>query len=772
MTQPQTTSTASPPAPRPSQALVPDHPGVPGELSREELASAFENALVPTVLLAPASRWLRVNEAFCRMFGYSQAELLAGAWPATHPDDAGGDAAQRALCLAGHQEMFRLEKRYMHRDGRVIWAVKSCALVRDPLGRPLHFICQLQDVTERKLAEQALRDSEERFRSLTMLSSNWYWEQDEHFRFTAFKGSEQPGTWRPDEQSVLGRARWEIPGVQLLHTTWEQHRAVVQAHLPYHDLQSMRVDDDGVPRVYLTNSGAPVFDEQGRFTGYRGTSRDITAAKLAEQRLRDAQTLLHMAAQIGRFGAWAYNAGDAAVTWSDEVCAIYEVTPGFAPTPDQVVGFFVPEHQEAIRQTMQACLDEGTPFDVEAKAIMSKGSALWMRIIGEAEWDAQGKVRRIMGACQDITDSKQVADESKRLAQQLTATLESLTDGFFTIDRHWHITYANAEIQRMVRMQRSELIGRRLTDVFTDPSAATFYRHYKRAFQENTVVQGEEYFAPLDAWLHVKAYPSEQGLAVYVRDVTERVLSRRELLRLNAELEARVQQRTSQLEAANKELEAFSYSIAHDLRAPLGAIDGFSECLERTATEDLSERGRHYLNRIRAGVRQMQDLTEGLLALASLSRASLRNKTVDLAPLASGAIAACREQSPGRLADIEVAPSLPALGDPRLLAQVIENLVGNAWKFTAQRPRARIEVGSMPGPGGCTVYFVRDNGAGFDPTYAAKLFEPFQRLHTQDEFEGTGIGLAIVHKVVTRHGGRIWAESAPGEGASFYFTLE
>jgi light-regulated signal transduction histidine kinase (bacteriophytochrome) len=259
---------------------------------------------------------------------------------------------------------------------------------------------------------------------------------------------------------------------------------------------------------------------------------------------------------------------------------------------------------------------------------------------------------------------------------------------------------------------------------------------------------------------------------VYVRDVTERVLAQRELLRLNAELEARVRERTAQLELANKDLEAFAYSIAHDLRAPLSAIHGFSECLERSFAAELTAQGRHYLDRIGAGVHRMQDLTEGLLALANLSRTSLRHKAVDLAALARDAVAACRERSPERVADIVVPAALPAFGDPRLLAQLVENLVGNAWKFTGGRERARIEVGSTPGPGGCVVYFVRDNGAGFDMAYAAKLFEPFQRLHAQEEFQGTGIGLAIVHKVVTRHGGRIWAEAAPDQGASFFFTLQ
>jgi len=243
-----------------------------------------------------------------------------------------------------------------------------------------------------------------------------------------------------------------------------------------------------------------------------------------------------------------------------------------------------------------------------------------------------------------------------------------------------------------------------------------------------------------------------------------------EVLRLNAQLEERVRQRTSELEAANRELEAFSYSIAHDLRAPLGSIDGFSRILEELQGTDPG-RAAHYLGRIRAGVRQMGELTDGLLALANLSRAEMRDDEVDLASLARAALAQLREGEPQRRVDVEIAPALPARGDARLLSQVMGNLVGNAWKFTSRKDDARIEVGSRTEPGGGTVYFVRDNGAGFDMAFATRMFEAFQRMHSPAEFEGTGIGLAIVHKIVTRHGGRIWAEGAPQQGAAFHFTL-
>ncbi len=258
-----------------------------------------------------------------------------------------------------------------------------------------------------------------------------------------------------------------------------------------------------------------------------------------------------------------------------------------------------------------------------------------------------------------------------------------------------------------------------------------------------------------------------------LRSRLERKQAQDEILRLNAELEERVRQRTAQLEAANQELEAFSYSVSHDLRTPLSAIDGFSGLLAKdiSAGGMSPARGQHYLTRIRAGVAQMGELINALLSLAQVSKTSLRWGSVNLSALAHEVLSGYQEREPGRSVHWQVAPDVHVQGDGRLLRQVLDNLLGNAWKFSARQPQPRISFGREPGSEGQDVYVVRDNGAGFDMAYSEKLFGAFQRLHTVAEFEGTGIGLATVHRIVMRHGGKVWAESVPGQGATFYFTL-
>jgi signal transduction histidine kinase len=252
------------------------------------------------------------------------------------------------------------------------------------------------------------------------------------------------------------------------------------------------------------------------------------------------------------------------------------------------------------------------------------------------------------------------------------------------------------------------------------------------------------------------------------RELEHRVEERTTDLR---QAQALLERRAVELETANQELESFSYSVSHDLRAPLRAIDGFSLALLEDCGQALDDQGQRHLDRVRRATQTMGLLIDDLLKLARVARAEIRRDPVDLAALAAEVVATLREAHPAREVEFVSPAALAAQGDARLLKVVLENLLGNAWKFTSKQPRARIEFGGSGANGGGAAYYVRDDGAGFDMAFAAKLFGAFQRLHTVTEFPGTGIGLATCARIVHRHGGRIWAESSVGQGAAFFFTL-
>ncbi|MFZ5861908.1 MAG: sensor histidine kinase [Nitrospirota bacterium] len=264
-----------------------------------------------------------------------------------------------------------------------------------------------------------------------------------------------------------------------------------------------------------------------------------------------------------------------------------------------------------------------------------------------------------------------------------------------------------------------------------------------------------------------------EGLEAGADDALVKPVAAREL---SARVRARIafgalrRQWALDLDRVTQELDAFSYAVSHDLRAPLRAIEGFSDAVLTEYAAAVDEQGRRYLDRIRAGTQRMSALIEALAALSRVSRVDLHREPIDLASMARRVLGTLQRREPSRAVRADIPLQLPATGDQRLLAVALEHLIGNAWKFTARRADAAIFVGREPG-GTETVFFVRDNGVGFDMAYADKLFVPFQRLHKADEFEGVGIGLAVVQRIMSRHGGRVWATGAVNEGTTVYFTL-
>lgn len=247
--------------------------------------------------------------------------------------------------------------------------------------------------------------------------------------------------------------------------------------------------------------------------------------------------------------------------------------------------------------------------------------------------------------------------------------------------------------------------------------------------------------------------------------------SQREVQQMNAELEKRVAERTRQLQAANRELESFAYAVSHDLRAPLRSLSGFSQILQETAGEQLDDKSLHYLRRIHEASQRMSGLIEDLLGLSRISTAELVLRPANLTQICSDAAAALRQKFPGHQVQLEIAPNMLVEADARLLRTAMDCLLSNAWKYTIRSEQPSVTVGVQKGVTGGPIYFVRDNGVGFDMAYAKKLFVPFQRLHPEAEFQGSGIGLVTAQRVLARHSGRIWAEAQVNQGATFFFTI-
>lgn len=501
---------------------------------------------------------------------------------------------------------------------------------------------------------------------------------------------------------------------------------------------------------------------------------------------RDVTELNRAAAASARLAAIVESSEDAILSKSLDG-TVLSWNPGaerlYGYSADEIVGKSIslvvpPDRLEELREVLGRAGAGQRVHHFETVRQPRHGPPLDVSLAVSPLRDASGTIVAASTIARDITAGKRADAELRAASAYNRSLIEASIDPLVTIGPAGLITDVNAATETMTGCSRGELIGTEFSDYFTDPDLAR--AGFQRVFREGTVRDyalelrhRDGHATPVLYNASVYRDPSGQVLGVFAaaRDVTRQRAAEAEVRALNIELEARVRRRTADLERANSNLEAFTYSVSHDLRAPLRALSGFSEALLEEYADHLDETGRQYAERIEAASLRMARLIDDLLHLSQVSRAQMHLQPVELSREVASITEDLQRREPHRRVRVVIQPEVRAVADRHLIRTVLENLLGNAWKFTSARAEASIEFGTLPCAEAAICCYVRDDGAGFDDAYLDMLFQPFQRLHTSQQFPGTGVGLASVRRIVERHGGRTWAEGSPDHGATFYFTL-
>jgi PAS domain S-box-containing protein len=599
------------------------------------------------ILNAETGMVVDVNQFLIEMLGYSHEQFLGKTiWEIGFFKDV--IATQANLTELLRKGYIRYEDKPLETaDGRKI-DVEFVSHVYD-VNRHKVIQCNIRDITERKRTEEALRESESRFRDIVLSTSDWVWEINEQgkYCFCSDRIEEILG-FTVDE--IIGKSPFDFMPQEEMKRVGAIFQNIVETKSPIVDLENWNLHKDGHKVCLLTN-GFPLFDETGKTIGYRGADKDITERKRTEEALEKSESTLR---------------------------AIFETAKDGILAADTETGRFIFANKEICRML-------GYDFN----EIYNLG-------------------------VKDIHPAENLPYVTDQFERQIKGEISLASD---------------------MPMKRKD---------------------------------GSVFYADINATV-VKLGGRQCMIGIF-RDITGRKQAEEEIKKLNAELEQRVEERTLQLAAANKELEAFAYSVSHDLRAPLRAIDGFTGILLEDHACGLDEEGKRIGSVIRDNTKKMGQLIDDLLSFSRLSRSSLRPSIINMKEMAQSVFMELADPAQRARIDFHITDLPPVPGDFAMIRQVWINLLSNAVKFSSRLERAVISISAEQDENTVT-YCVRDNGAGFNEQYADKLFNVFQRLHTAQEFEGTGVGLAIVRRIVARHNGQAWATGRAGEGAAFYFRL-
>ena len=736
------------------------------------------------------------NQAFCDLFDLDDLpqELIGMSAPEiirkiahVYADPAVALARIQEIVANGHGQPLQGEEIAMTGERTYIRDFIPIMIGGKRYGRIWHHF----DITERKHAEEALRASSARYRLISENAADVIWVLDPMAgRFTYVS---------PSVEKLRGYTPAEVMNQPVAQSLTPESLRLVQegvaVNLPTFIARGTGTEsftnevdqpckDGSIVQTEVTTTY--LFNEQGQVE-IVGVSRDITDRKRAERALRESEE---------RLRAFIDNAES--LVWIKDLDGRFLVVNPYTEDvlglpKEQIIGrtvhaLFPKQYADIFASNDRQVLDLGKPLEFEEVSLLPDGQHTYLSVKFPL-CDATGQIYALGAICTDITGRKQAEEELNRLNAELeqrvarrTAELSDLYNnapcGYHSLDNEGVIVRINNTELAWLGYTREEVVGKMTaTDLFTPASLEAFKHNFPllkaRGWIENLeleMIRRDGSILPV--LLNATAIRGAGGRFLFSRSTMINYTERKQA-------EMALRQSQAQLQVANKELEAFAYSVSHDLRAPLRGIDGWSLALLEDYYDQLDETARQYLDRVRAEAQRMGRLIDDLLLLSRASRAEMHKNRVDLSHLAHIVVGRLRDMEPDRQVQIVIQPGLVASGDITLLEAVLTNLLGNAFKFSSGCAEAQIEFGcllpdkdAIKAEGRPNIYFVRDNGAGFDMAYAARLFGAFQRLHKTSEFPGTGIGRAICQHITHRHGGQVWAEAEVGRGATFYFTLE